>query len=112
MMPSIVLLFWLQHRARKMGLVTIASSGDARAAAAEYAEKEGQAVAEPGFNNAMPAVKPKMGLGARIWLAFHELDAFGLLLLGFGWSLVRPKRKSRAACCYCKGARGLCEHLH
>ncbi|GAA6003973.1 uncharacterized protein JCM10292_000631 [Rhodotorula paludigena] len=88
MMPSIVLLFWLQHRARKMGLVTIASSGDARAAAAEYAEKEGQAVAEPGFNNAMPAVKPKMGLGARIWLAFHELDAFGLLLLGFGWSLL------------------------
>ncbi|GAA5821539.1 hypothetical protein JCM3770_000861 [Rhodotorula araucariae] len=88
MLPGIFFLFWLQHKSRKMGLVTVASAGDAIKEAKLAAEQNGERVAQPGFNNRMPAVKPKMGLGARIWLAWQELDGFGLILLGFGWALL------------------------
>ncbi|GAA5833835.1 hypothetical protein JCM11251_005981 [Rhodosporidiobolus azoricus] len=53
--PAILLLFWLQRKAAKHGVVV---------------------------------EKPSMPLGQRLILAWHELDGFGLLLMGFGWALI------------------------
>ncbi|GAA6031357.1 hypothetical protein JCM8097_005620 [Rhodosporidiobolus ruineniae] len=73
MVPGIALLFFLEHRAKKVIAATAAE------AVVDYAEKNGHPEA------AAPAEK---SLYQRIRLAWSELDGFGLLLLGFGWSLL------------------------
>ncbi|BGP13623.1 hypothetical protein JCM10213v2_001555 [Rhodosporidiobolus nylandii] len=75
--PGIAILFWLEHRANKSRILNAAASGDVHAAEKAQAGSE--------------LSSPKMGLGSRIVLAWHELDGFGLLLLGFGWSLSGAK---------------------
>lgn len=61
MAPAIAVLLWLDHRAIVQGLV------------------DGLAEKKQG---------PKTPLVQRAVQIFHELDTFGLILLGFGWSLV------------------------
>ncbi|KIY43665.1 MFS general substrate transporter [Fistulina hepatica ATCC 64428] len=63
--PAIVTLMYLERKAKKAGIVNIASSPTARRAAREKAEKEGYKGPDD-----------------------EIIDAFGLVLLGFGWSLL------------------------
>ncbi|GAA5919883.1 hypothetical protein JCM6882_001990 [Rhodosporidiobolus microsporus] len=79
--PCIALLFYLEHRAQKRGIISAASAGQAITDAAVVAEKEGR-------QDASVAVKPTMTVTQRILLAWEELDGVGLILLGFGWSLL------------------------
>ena len=69
-LPVIFALFWLSLRAKKLGIHSAADAG----AAAEGAEK------------AAPEA-PKTLFLQRTKEILIELDAFGLILLGFGWSL-------------------------
>jgi hypothetical protein len=69
--PGIAVLTWMQRMAKRDGIL------DARVK--EEAEK-GEAVA---------ALSSGIPTWSRLVLYWHELDGFGLLLLGFGWSLVR-----------------------
>lgn len=71
MLPTIVILLWLDHRAHKQNL-------GATPAATSYDEK-------------IVEVKEDMPKGPwtqRLKQTLLELDAFGLILLGFGWALV------------------------
>ncbi|GAA5862310.1 hypothetical protein JCM8547_007597 [Rhodosporidiobolus lusitaniae] len=70
MLPGIFLLFHLQHRAKAEGVVLNA---------VEEKAEQGEKVA---------ILSKDLSLGARLVLTWHELDGFGLLLLGFGWSLI------------------------
>ena len=69
-LPVICALFWLSLRAKKMG---IHSAADASAAAEGGKEKAPE--------------KPAVPFWQRTKEILIELDAFGLILLGFGWSL-------------------------
>lgn len=87
MLPAIFVLLWLDHRAHKQGLLDLASD---RANANEYEEKQ---------VDVQPSA-PKAPFVQRLMHILAELDAFGLLLLGFGWALVsfwtgRKKRGTR-----------------
>ncbi|GAA5861628.1 hypothetical protein JCM8547_000687, partial [Rhodosporidiobolus lusitaniae] len=68
MIPGIVLLFWMQKRAEPVLVEKLAEK-----------EANGEHVA---------VLSSNMSVFQRIVLAWHELDGFGLLLLGFGWSLL------------------------
>ncbi|GAA5833832.1 hypothetical protein JCM11251_005980 [Rhodosporidiobolus azoricus] len=81
MIPGILVLFWLEHKAQKQGIISVASSGQAIADAAAVAEKQ-----QEGEVGAV--VKPSTSMLSRVILAWHELDGPGLILLGFGWSLL------------------------
>ncbi|GAA5990182.1 hypothetical protein JCM11641_004247 [Rhodosporidiobolus odoratus] len=67
--PAIILLFWLEHRAEKEGLA---------AAAKPNAHDDGK----------ITAASPLLSRDRRVLLAWLELDGFGLILLGCGWSLL------------------------
>ncbi|VDB82796.1 unnamed protein product [Peniophora sp. CBMAI 1063] len=69
-LPVIGALMWLNFRAKKLGIRP----------AVEQA-----AVAETGAERVSQA--PTVSLGQRAMAIINELDAFGLILLGFGWSL-------------------------
>jgi hypothetical protein len=80
--PAIIVLIYLERRAQKQGLVNMASSNAARRAMREAAAEKGQEVP-----HVSRAVQP-----TRTWIQaakanLIEVDAFGLILLGFGWSL-------------------------
>ncbi|KAJ5767538.1 MFS general substrate transporter [Penicillium manginii] len=84
--PAIAVLIWLDRKAKKHGIVNIASSNANRRDARELVEKEGHGV--PRGAIIAPAVKP-----SQTWMEvfknnLEEIDAFGLVLLGFGWSLL------------------------
>lgn len=83
--PAIVTLIFLDRKARKHGITTMASSNYDRRAAIELAGKSGD-----GAHGA--AVTVATGT-TRTWReafknTLQEMDAFGLILLGFGWSLL------------------------
>ncbi|GAA6018590.1 hypothetical protein JCM10207_007228 [Rhodosporidiobolus poonsookiae] len=61
--PAIALLFFLDRKARKAGII--------------HLNKAGQVVKDDA----------PMPMGRRLLVAWAELDGFGLILLGFGWSL-------------------------
>lgn len=84
--PAIVTLIYLDRKARQQGIVNMASSNAARRAAGEAAEKEG--TEKPHGDIVAPAVKPDASWMQRLLKNWYEIDAFGLILLGFGWSLL------------------------
>jgi MFS family permease len=84
--PAIATLIWLDRKAKKAGIVNLASSNAARRAAHDNAEKDGPGVP-------YGAVVASAADQTEPWLQslkrnLEEIDAFGLVLLGFGWSLL------------------------
>ena len=84
--PAIVTLIYLDRKAKKHGVVNMASSNAARRAAKGLADETGQDA--PHGLVVAPAAKPNETWTQAAVRILHEIDAFGLLLLGFGWSLL------------------------
>lgn len=84
--PAIATLIYLDRQARKRGIVNLASSNEARRAARELAEQEGH----DGPRGAIvaPAAEIEATWGQKMMRNLEEIDALGLILLGFGWSLL------------------------
>ncbi|KAK7045369.1 hypothetical protein VNI00_007618 [Paramarasmius palmivorus] len=84
--PAIIVLIYLDRKANKLGIVNMASSNAARREARELAEEKG----EEGPHGVVVAeallVQPTWS--QRLKQALSEIDAFGLILLGFGWALL------------------------
>ncbi|KAJ4259588.1 hypothetical protein NW762_007518 [Fusarium torreyae] len=84
--PAVATLIYLDRKAKKEGIVNIASSNAARRAAREIAE-------ENGYHGPHGAIVAPAAETDRSWIEalksnLQEIDAFGLILLGFGWSLL------------------------
>jgi hypothetical protein len=84
--PAIVILIWLDRKAKKDGIVNMASSNAARRAAKEKAEEDGRDA--PSGIVVAPAAEMSGTWKSRALKNLEEIDAFGLILLGFGWSLL------------------------
>jgi hypothetical protein len=92
-LPATFLMMYLERRAKKEGILNVASSSAARRRAKEHAEANGVELGlEGGQALHLPAyeVPDKAPFMTRFWSVWHELDTNGLILLGFGWALVRP----------------------
>ncbi|KAK1227971.1 hypothetical protein PQX77_009018 [Marasmius sp. AFHP31] len=89
--PAIITLIYLDHKARRMGIVNMASSNaarrEARALAAEKREK-GEEADDPQGLVVAEAAQSDLTWWQRVKIALSEIDGFGLILLGFGWSLL------------------------
>jgi MFS family permease len=84
--PAVATLIYLDRKAKKEGVVNIASSNAARRAARELAQ-------ESGYEGPHGAIVAPAAEENKTWLEalkhnLEEIDAFGLILLGFGWSLL------------------------
>lgn len=64
-------------------MVSVVASNNVQQEAKEAAEAIGQV-----DENGEVVLKAKAPFAERFWRVFHELDTIGLLLLGFGWTLV------------------------
>ncbi|KIK69351.1 hypothetical protein GYMLUDRAFT_80634 [Collybiopsis luxurians FD-317 M1] len=84
--PAIFTMIHLDRKARREGIVNIASSNAARREARVLAETQG--LEGPRGNVTAKAVKSDMSWADRMKNNLTEIDAFGLILLGFGWSLL------------------------
>ncbi|KAJ9133838.1 Siderophore iron transporter [Pleurostoma richardsiae] len=84
--PAIATLIYLDRKAKKDGIVNIASSNAARRAARELAERQGHEA--PHGVVVAPAAEPAGSWVESLKRNLEEIDAFGLILLGFGWSLL------------------------
>ncbi|KAF6829221.1 siderophore iron transporter [Colletotrichum musicola] len=84
--PAIGTLLYLDKKAKKDGIVNIASSNAARRAARDLAGEKGY----EGPHGAIvaPAAEEKTTWTQSLKRNLIEIDAFGLILLGFGWSLL------------------------
>ncbi|KAL1710002.1 major facilitator superfamily domain-containing protein [Schizophyllum commune] len=84
--PAIAVLIYLDHRAQKLGVVNIASSNLERRLARERDAAEGKEGPRGLVTSAAPEVKetwPQL-----LKRSLIEVDAFGLILLAFGWCLL------------------------
>ena len=79
-------IFPENRQAKKKGIVNMASSNAARRAAAEAAESEGYEA--PHGTITAPVVKDNETLKEKVVRNLEDIDALGLLLLGFGWALL------------------------
>ncbi|KAF7597170.1 hypothetical protein BBP40_009509 [Aspergillus hancockii] len=84
--PAVATLIYLDRMAKKKGIVNMASSNAARRAARGYAEKEGHD--EPHGAVTAAAVESSETLMQSVRRILDEIDAVGLILLGFSWSLL------------------------
>ncbi|KAH6695517.1 major facilitator superfamily domain-containing protein [Plectosphaerella plurivora] len=84
--PAIAVLLWLDRKARKHGIVNMASSNAERRAARELAEQGGYEA--PRGTIIAPAAETDMPWPKKVQRVMDEVDAVGLILLGFGWSLL------------------------
>lgn len=84
--PAVAMLIWLDRKAKKHGVVNMASSNAARRAASQLAKEEGKETPR-GAIIAMKA-EPSRSWSEALKHNLGEIDAFGLILLGFGWSLL------------------------
>ncbi|KAF6816301.1 siderophore iron transporter [Colletotrichum plurivorum] len=84
--PAIGTLLYLDKKAKKDDIVNIASSNAARRAARHLAGEKGY----EGPHGAIiaPAAEEKTTWTQSLKRNLIEIDAFGLILLGFGWSLL------------------------
>ncbi|GKT97081.1 siderophore iron transporter [Colletotrichum tofieldiae] len=84
--PAIATLLYLDRKAKNDGIVNLASSNEARRAARELAEEKGY----DGPHGAIvaPATESSSTWTQSLKSNLIEIDAFGLILLGFGWSLL------------------------
>lgn len=83
LIPAIVILTYYDRKAQRLGILNIASSETAR----KEAEKNGE-MGPGGVITAATSQIPKKQWTQHVREGFVEIDAFGLLLLGFGWSLL------------------------
>ncbi|KAF6803879.1 siderophore iron transporter [Colletotrichum sojae] len=84
--PAIGTLLYLDKKAKKDGIINIASSNAARRAARDMAgEKRYEG---PHGAIVAPAAEEKTTWTQSLKHNLIEIDAFGLILLGFGWSLL------------------------
>lgn len=88
--PSIATLFYLDSRAQKSGISKMTSRNATSQVTVEEDSLEAKTENEPKEEATISTVdKPPKETWTqgfvRIW---HEMDAFGLILLGFGWSLL------------------------
>lgn len=84
--PAIIVLIYLDRKAHNHGIVNMASSNAARRAAKNLAREQGYDA--PHGTVIAVAAQPESSWTQTAVRNFHEIDAFGLLLLGFGWSLL------------------------
>ncbi|KAL0566248.1 hypothetical protein V5O48_015772 [Marasmius crinis-equi] len=80
--PAIFTLIHLDWKARKQGVASIASSGIAQRSAAAEAEDDKDMDAP----SSLPPPRKSKWEATKSFL--EEIDAFGLIILGFGWSLL------------------------
>lgn len=85
--PAIVTLIWLDQKARRNGIVNMASSNAARREATEKMGKEGYD-GPRGLVATPTAVAQPQSWKSSVIRNLEEIDVFGLILLGFGWSLL------------------------
>ena len=83
--PAIAILWYLEKQAQKHGTVNIASSRLDRARAKDLATEKGEEFQRGQGVNEAAEREPFWTLFKQ---AIKEVDALGLLLLGFGWSLL------------------------
>ena len=83
--PAVFTLIFLERRATKEGLVNLASSTYAHRLATEAAVEKG--IDAPKGAIEAPAVAIELSWAQRLRSGLAEADAFGLILLGFGWTL-------------------------
>lgn len=98
--PAALLMIYLERRAKKEGVLNIDSSSAARRRAKEHAEAHGADLGTEENAGHLPAYDipvEKAPFMTRFWNVFHELDCFGLILMGFGWALVSSVRLSPPA---------------
>lgn len=86
--PAIAVLIYLDRKAKKHGLINMASSNAARRAAADGLTEKQDDTSPRGLIVAAAATEPQESWGRALLRNWHEIDAFGLILLGFGWSLL------------------------
>ncbi|OAA77921.1 Major facilitator superfamily domain, general substrate transporter [Akanthomyces lecanii RCEF 1005] len=87
--PAIAVLIHLDRKAKKHGLINMASSNAARRAAAEtLGEKQDNSSPRGLIVAAAADAESQESWGRALLRNWHEIDAFGLILLGFGWSLL------------------------
>lgn len=87
--PAIAVLIYLDRQAKKHGLVNMASSNAARRAAVDsFAEKQDITSPRGLIVAAAPHTDVQESWGKALLRNWYEIDAFGLILLGFGWSLL------------------------
>lgn len=80
--PAVIAVLYLERKIRRLGLIEEAKEqGLASPAAADLENKNVDAV-EAAVH------EPKKPFGARAYQVFEEMDTVGLLLLGFGFSLL------------------------
>ncbi|KAJ4859398.1 major facilitator superfamily domain-containing protein [Trichoderma breve] len=84
--PAVATLIWLDRMAKKNGVVNIASSNAARRTLDNTADQEGQQKTID--LTTAPVVDNKQQWTQSLKMNLEEIDAFGLVLLGFGWSLL------------------------
>lgn len=84
--PAIATLIYLDRQAKMHGIVNMASSNAARRAAAEAAESEGYE--GPHGTITAPVIRDNETFREKVIRNLEEIDALGLLLLGFGWALL------------------------
>ncbi|XWW96834.1 hypothetical protein V2A60_004814 [Cordyceps javanica] len=86
--PAIAVLIYLDRKAKKHGLVNMASSNAARRAAADALAEKQDRSSPRGLVVAAAATGPQEPWARALLRNWHEIDAFGLIILGFGWSLL------------------------
>ncbi|KAJ5691892.1 MFS general substrate transporter [Penicillium macrosclerotiorum] len=84
--PAVATMIWLDRKAKKYGIVNLASSNAARRAARDLAKMDGHDAPEGAI--IAPAAAPSQTWFRSLQSNLEEIDAFGLILLGFGWSLL------------------------
>lgn len=84
--PAIATLIYLDRQAKKHGIVNMASSNAARRAASEAAANDGYEA--PHGTIIAPVIKDNETFREKVIRNLEEIDALGLLLLGFGWALL------------------------
>lgn len=85
--PAVATLIWLDRMAKKKGIANIASSNAARRTMISSANQKNQEKAIDTITTPL-ADNTKQQWMHSLKTNLEEIDAFGLILLGFGWSLL------------------------
>lgn len=83
--PAVTALIWLDRMAKKKGVANIASSNAARRTVDSLADQEGQQKTIGIIITPVTGTEKQWTQSLKMNL--EDIDAFGLILLGFGWSL-------------------------
>ncbi|KAB8224462.1 hypothetical protein BDV33DRAFT_199497 [Aspergillus novoparasiticus] len=84
--PAVATLIYLDRKAKQNGIVNIASSNAVHRAAGNLAEREGRDI--PHGLALVRTAGPSEPWVQSVRRILDEIDAFGLVLLGLGWSLL------------------------